>query len=128
VVLPLQDDLQRAGAAGAPADQSQFMPVLEELENISLAVSSLIASNPGCELVSMTVDNLTGARLTVRFPGTGTQDVAAFEDFRYMLREIGAGRLNWTDRGLVAGPQGRGGAEAMFNGSWPTARPGGGAP
>jgi hypothetical protein len=132
VLLTLEDDLQRAQAAGAPADQSQLMPVLEELENISLAVSSLIASSPGCELRSLTVDNLTGARLTVRFPGTTTPDLAAFEDFRLMLREIGAGRLTWNDTGLGGrGPQGQGsgqGAEATFTGLWPTARPGGGAP
>ena len=79
IILTLEDELARLQAEDSPADMSEFKPVLQELETIGLVISSLIASNPGCELRSMQVDNMQAASITVRFP---PGDVATFENFR----------------------------------------------
>lgn len=118
IILTLEDELARLQAEDSPADMSEFKPVLQELETIGLVISSLIASNPGCELRSMQVDNMQAASITVRFP---PGDVATFENFRNALTEAGISELVWTPTSLGGGT----GSEATFRSTWRRTSPGG---
>lgn len=117
-ILTLQDELDRLQTVDLPADTSEFKPVLQELETIGLVVSSLIASSPESEFRSLTLDNLSGAALTIRFP-----NVNSFERFRNALSDAGVTELNWTPTSL--GTSGSTTNEATFRATWRSARPGG---
>lgn len=120
IIITLEDELARLQAQDAPADSTDFKPVLPELENISLVVSSLIASSPRSEFASISLDNLTGVSLTMRFP-----DVGSFESFRAALPEAGISELTWdpTSATEVRGTNGTQ-LEARFTARWKAPRAG----
>lgn len=121
VLITLQDDLARLENADAPAAGNELMPVMQELETVSLVVASVIASSAGSEFRSISIDNLTGLTLQMRFP-----DIPTFEDFRNALNDAGVTRLTWEPTSAAEVP---GSSPTMYDASfrarWTTVRPGG---
>lgn len=123
IIITLRDELATLENQDAPAATNEFMPVMQELETVSLVIASVIASSPGSEFLSISIDNLSGLQqLRMRFPDIGT-----FEDFRNALNDAGTSRLIWepTSATEVAGSNPVI-YEASFRARWQTgAAPGG---
>jgi len=121
ILVTLQDDLARLENADAPTAGNEFMPVMQELETVALVVSSVIASSPGSEFRTISIDNLSGLTLQMRFPDIGT-----FEDFRNALNDAGTTRLAWDPTSATEVTASNPAMyDATFRARWQIARPGG---
>ncbi|MEZ6233812.1 MAG: hypothetical protein R3B68_06445 [Phycisphaerales bacterium] len=125
VILTLESDLALLQAAGRPAETTEFKPVMEELETISLVVSSLIASHPRSQLVSLRVDNLLGVTLHVRLA-----DVPEFEQLRQALAQAGRSELVWRENSTLSpnNAPNQPPWQTTLQAGWRETRPGGATP